>query len=105
MSSAAETDLLSLKATKRELEVRLDGLEDELDEANSRADSLQQNKARLELANQTLRQQHQKELEAREEEMERAKTAMNTKVRCGGRKGVGKEGCEEGGGGVGEGGV
>eukprot|EP00731_Ephydatia_muelleri_P023185 Em0015g768a len=81
VSSAAETDLLSLKATKRELEVRLDGLEDELDEANSRADSLQQNKARLELANQTLRQQHQKELEAREEEMERAKTVMNTKIK------------------------
>ena len=79
-STVAESDLLTLKAAKRELEARVEALEDELDEANSRADSVQQGKARLELANQTLRQQHQKELETREEEMERTKAAMNTKV-------------------------
>ena len=84
VSSASESDLLALKTAKRELEAKLESLEDEVDEANARADTLQQNKARLELANQTLRQQHQKELESREEEMERVKTAMNTKVRCGG---------------------
>ena len=79
-SATAESDVLSLKAAKRDLEARVEALEDELDEANARADGLQQGKARLELANQTLRQQHQKELELREEEIEQAKSAMNTKV-------------------------
>lgn len=43
-------------------------------------DTLQQSKARLELANQTLKQQHQKELEARDEEMEQLKSSMTKKV-------------------------
>lgn len=46
-----------------------------------RLDTLQQSKARLELSNQTLKQQHQKELEGREEEVEQVRTAMNKKLK------------------------
>lgn len=46
-----------------------------------RLDTLQQSKARLELSNQTLKQQHQKELEGREEEIEQVRTAMNKKLK------------------------
>ena len=45
-----------------------------------RVDSLQQSKARLELAIQTTKQQHQKELESRDEEIEQIKNAMSKKV-------------------------
>lgn len=47
-----------------------------------RLDTLQQLKARLELSNQTLKQQHQKELEGREEEVEQVRTAMNKKLKA-----------------------
>ena len=47
-----------------------------------RLDTLQQSKARLELSNQTLKQQHQKELEGREEEIEQVRTAMNKKLKA-----------------------
>ena len=47
-----------------------------------RLDTLQQSKARLELSNQTLKQQHQKELEGREEEVEQVRTAMNKKLKA-----------------------
>ncbi len=43
-------------------------------------DTLQQTKARLEISSQTTKQQHQKELEARDEEVEQIKNAMNKKV-------------------------
>ena len=44
-------------------------------------DNLQQAKARLEVANQTLKAQHQKELEGREEEVGAIKTTMNKKLK------------------------
>ena len=44
-------------------------------------DNLQQAKARLEVANSTLKAQHQKELEGREEEVEAMKTNMNKKLK------------------------
>ena len=47
-----------------------------------RLDTLQQSKARLELSNQTLKQQHQKELEGREEEVEQVRTTMNKKLKA-----------------------
>ena len=47
-----------------------------------RVDNLQQAKARLEVANQTLKGQHQKELEGREEEVEAMKTNMNKKLKA-----------------------
>ena len=47
----------------------------------SRLDTLQQGKARLELANQTIKQQHQKELEGREEELEQVKNTMSKKLK------------------------
>ena len=46
-----------------------------------RVDNLQQSKARLEVSNQTLKAQHQKELESREEELEQIKTTMNKKLK------------------------
>ena len=42
---------------------------------------MQQSKARLELANQTLKQQHTKELEGREEELEQLKVTLNKKLK------------------------
>lgn len=42
---------------------------------------MQQAKARLELLNQTLKQQHSKELEGREEEMEQVKVTLNKKLK------------------------
>ena len=47
-----------------------------------RADNLQQAKARLEVTNSTLKAQHQKELEGREEEVETVKTSMNKKLKA-----------------------
>ena len=47
----------------------------------SRVDNLQQGKARLEVANQTLKAQHQKELEGREEELEQIKATTNKKLK------------------------
>lgn len=44
-------------------------------------DNLQQSKARLEVANQTLKAQHQKEIEGRDEEVEEIKTTMNKKLK------------------------
>lgn len=46
-----------------------------------RLDNLQQTKARLELSNQTLKQQHGKELEGREEELEQVKVTLNKKLK------------------------
>ena len=46
-----------------------------------RLDTLQQTKARLELSNQTLKQQHSKELEGREEELEQLKVTLNKKLK------------------------
>ena len=45
-------------------------------------DNLQQGKARLEVANQTLKAQHQKELESRDEEVEAMKGNMNKKLKA-----------------------
>lgn len=42
---------------------------------------MQQTKARLELSNQTLKQQHVKELEGREEELEQIKVTLNKKLK------------------------
>ncbi len=47
----------------------------------SRLDNLQQTKARLELSNLTLKQQHGKELEGREEELEQVKVTLNKKLK------------------------
>ena len=47
-----------------------------------RLDSLQQTKARLELSNQTQKQQHNKELEGREEELEQVKITLNKKLKA-----------------------
>lgn len=47
----------------------------------SRLDNLQQTKARLELSNQTLKQQHAKELEGREEELDQIKVTLNKKLK------------------------
>lgn len=46
-----------------------------------RLDNLQQAKARLELSNQTLKQQHSKELEGREEELEQVKVTLSKKLK------------------------
>lgn len=46
-----------------------------------RVDSLQQSKARLEVANQTLRQQHQKEMEGRDDDAEQIKATMHKKLK------------------------
>ena len=50
---------------------------------------MQQGKARLELANQTLRLQHQKELETRDEELEEIKGTTSKKVLGWASNGVG----------------
>ena len=46
-----------------------------------RLDTVQQTKARLELSTQTIKQQHQKELEGRDEEIEQLRTTMNKKLK------------------------
>ncbi len=76
-----ESELTSLKRMKRDMEAKVLELEDELDESTLKLDNLQQTKARLELANQTLKQQHGKELEGREEELEQVKVTLNKKLK------------------------
>ena len=80
-SMTTESELTSLKRMKRDMEAKVLELEDELDEASLKLDNLQQTKARLELANQTLKQQHVKELEGREEELEQVKVTLNKKLK------------------------
>lgn len=53
-----------------------------MDESYMKLDSLQQAKARLELSNQTQKQQHGKELEGREEELEQVKLTLNKKLKA-----------------------
>ena len=55
--------------------------EDELDDANIKLESLQQTKTRLELTIQSMKQQHQKEIEAREEDLEQMKSTMEKKLK------------------------
>jgi myosin-18 len=81
-AASTESEVTSLKRMKRELETKLEGMEDDLDEANIKVDNLQQGKARLEVANQTLKAQHQKELESRDEEVEAMKGNMNKKLKA-----------------------
>lgn len=80
-SMTTESELTSLKRMKRDMEAKVLELEDELDEASLKLDNLQQTKARLELANQTIKQQHAKELEGREEELEQVKVTLNKKLK------------------------
>ena len=47
-----------------------------------RLDSLQQTKARLEVSHQTLKHQHAKELEGREEDLEQVKITLNKKLKA-----------------------
>ena len=100
--------IASLKRMKKELESRVEEAEDELDDANIKIESLQQvpplsypllspslpppflksfllplsqTKTRLELAIQSMKQQHQKEIEAREEDLEQMKSTMGKKLK------------------------
>ncbi|XP_065893389.1 unconventional myosin-XVIIIa-like [Dysidea avara] len=80
-SSDSVAEISSLKRTKRELESKIEELKDELDEVTIRCESLEQIKSRLELSLQTHRLQHQKEMEARDEEMEQLQSTMNKKMK------------------------
>jgi myosin-18 len=79
--SASESEMASLKSLKRELQSKIEELEDELDDANVRMETLEQAKSRSELSHQTTKNNLQKELDAREEELEKMRSTMNKRVR------------------------
>lgn len=72
--------LVKLRREKHELDKKVLDQEDELDEQAGEIQQLQQAKLRLEMENEKLRQNHTKELDAREEEMEELRASTTKRV-------------------------
>ena len=84
MSSASkdDKDLLSIKRQKNELERKVQDQEEELDEQAGTVQQLEQAKLRLEMATEKLRQQHSKEVEEKEVEMEELRATSGKRLKA-----------------------
>nr|XP_006817918.1 PREDICTED: unconventional myosin-XVIIIa [Saccoglossus kowalevskii] len=76
-----ETEKLDLKRFRRELEAKLQDQEEELDEQAGQVQMLEQAKLRLEMQLQNIKQEHQKELDAKEQEVEDVRTNSQKKLK------------------------
>ncbi|XP_078737221.1 unconventional myosin-XVIIIa-like isoform X2 [Lampetra fluviatilis] len=79
--SKDEASVARLRKTVRELEGKTKEQEEELDEQAGTIQILEQAKLRSEMALETLRQSHHKELESRDEEVEETRLACQKKLR------------------------
>lgn len=74
-------EVMALKKAKNDLEAKIKDQEEELDEQAGQIQQLEQTKIRLEMNYERLRQQHQKELEDKDEEMEEMRCSTQKKVK------------------------
>ncbi|XP_039251994.2 unconventional myosin-XVIIIa-like isoform X2 [Styela clava] len=73
--------LNSLKKQRRELEAKLKDQEEELDEQAGQIQMLQQAKERLEMTTERTRQQHSREMDGKEEELEEMRVSYQKKIK------------------------
>lgn len=71
----------SLKKQRRDLEAKVKDQEEELDEQAGQIQMLEQAKERLEMTSERTRQQHAKEMDSKEDEIEEMRSSYQKKVR------------------------
>ncbi|XP_071946563.1 unconventional myosin-XVIIIa-like isoform X2 [Antedon mediterranea] len=76
-----EKDVLVLKKARRDLEAKVQDQEEELDEQAGEIQMLQQAKLRLEMQNEKMKMSNQKELEAKDEEVESMRASCQNKLK------------------------
>ncbi|XP_041455725.1 unconventional myosin-XVIIIa-like isoform X2 [Lytechinus variegatus] len=74
-------ELTGLKRAKRDLETKLQDQEEELDDQAGQIQQLEQTKLRLEMQLERVKQSHQKELDAKDEEVEEVRASAQNKVK------------------------
>ncbi|XP_065055374.1 unconventional myosin-XVIIIa-like isoform X2 [Rhopilema esculentum] len=80
-SFSGDTGVLNLKRDKRELELKVQEQEEELDEQAGQIQMLEQAKLKLEMASQRDKQQFQKDLDSKDDEMEQMRADQQRKMR------------------------
>ncbi|XP_070572199.1 unconventional myosin-XVIIIa-like isoform X2 [Ptychodera flava] len=76
-----ENEILELKRTIRELQIKVRDQEEELDDQAGTVQMLEQAKLRLEMQLQNLKQDHQKELDSKEEDVEEIRANSQKRVK------------------------
>ncbi|XP_030848216.1 unconventional myosin-XVIIIa isoform X3 [Strongylocentrotus purpuratus] len=74
-------EVAGLKRAKRDLETKLQDQEEELDDQAGQIQQLEQTKLRLEMQLERIKQSHQKELDAKDEEVEEVRASAQNKVK------------------------
>ncbi|XP_065196657.1 unconventional myosin-XVIIIa-like [Sycon ciliatum] len=81
MGNKDERELASLRKQKRDQDRKIEDQEEELEDLAGQVHQLEQTRTRLEMANEKLRQQQQKDSEAREEELEGQRFTSHRKIK------------------------
>ncbi|XP_033101042.1 unconventional myosin-XVIIIa-like [Anneissia japonica] len=76
-----EKEVMALKKAKRELEAKVQDQEEELDDQAGEIQQLSQAKLRLEMQNEKMKMAHQKELDAKDEEVESMRSSCQNKLK------------------------
>ncbi|XP_078338720.1 unconventional myosin-XVIIIa-like isoform X4 [Crassostrea virginica] len=80
-TKGSDQEVMSLKKAKHELESKIKDQEEELDDQAGQIQQLEQTKIRLEMNLERSKQQHNKELEEKEEEIEELRYSMQKKLK------------------------
>ncbi|XP_061197943.1 unconventional myosin-XVIIIa-like isoform X2 [Saccostrea echinata] len=80
-TKGSDQEVMALKKAKHELESKIKDQEEELDDQAGQIQQLEQTKIRLEMNLERSKQQHNKELEEKEEEIEEMRYAMQKKLK------------------------
>merc|ERR1712106_1055817 len=80
-SGANEGEVKHLKRQKQDLDTRLRDQEDELDDLAGQVQLLEASKTKLEMQIQTLKKDHRREIQSKEDDLEDARAAANKKVK------------------------
>jgi len=80
-SGANEGEVKHLKKQKQDLDTRLRDQEDELDDLAGQVQLLEASKTKLEMQIQTLKKDHRREIQSKEDDLEDARAAANKKVK------------------------
>nr|XP_022343139.1 unconventional myosin-XVIIIa-like isoform X4 [Crassostrea virginica] len=80
-TKGSDHEVMSLKKAKHELESKIKDQEEELDDQAGQIQQLEQTKIRLEMNLERSKQQHNKELEEKEEEIEELRYSMQKKLK------------------------
>ncbi|XP_076453173.1 unconventional myosin-XVIIIa-like [Babylonia areolata] len=81
VSGKDNSEVVSLKRAKHELELKLREQEEELDDQAGQIQQLEQTKLRLEMNMEKMKKQHQTDIEEKEEELEDMRTKTQKKLR------------------------